>query len=227
MAAGEAMTVSDRPESWKPVPGARYYEVSDLGSVRSVDRTVGGRQLRGKVLATRVSAQTGYVLVNVVDDDGRKVTRSVHKMVLEAFAGPCPPGMESCHGDDNPQNNAWPENLRWDTKDANLRDRMRNSPAKPKPERHCIRCGQVIHQGGRRCHDCVVDLGVRAANLLTGGMTLKEACEVLDYPSGEGLHTLAVKYGRYAAPPKPGLLRRVTGRLAVTLRGRRQGGDAG
>jgi hypothetical protein len=229
------MTASERPdwpEEWKPVPGARHYEASSHGRVRSVDRVTGGRQLRGKVLATRASAQTGYVLVNIRLDDGPAVTRSVHRLVLLAFAGECPDGQESCHEDDNPQHNWWhpdPDrtNLHWGDRDHNIGRRMANHPAKPKPERYCIRCGQVVHQGGRRCHDCVVDLGKRAASLLTGGMDLAEVCKVLEYPSAEGMHKLAVRYGGYAAPPKPGPLRRVTARLAVTLRGRRRGDDAG
>src|SRR6185437_2339954 len=44
-------------------------------------------------------------------------------VILTTFIGPCPPGLECCHGpDDNPMNNAV-SNLRWDTRSANVKDR--------------------------------------------------------------------------------------------------------
>lgn len=46
----------------------------------------------------------------------------VHRLVLSAFTGPCPPGMECCHNDGDPSNNR-PENLRWDTRSSNARDK--------------------------------------------------------------------------------------------------------
>ena len=61
------MTDSERPETWKGVPGFSKYEGSDLGRVRSA-RT-------GNVLATRVS-NSGYLLVKLYDDDGKQQTRS-------------------------------------------------------------------------------------------------------------------------------------------------------
>ncbi len=49
---------------------------------------------------------------------------AVHRLVLEAFVGPCPDGMEACHFPDrNPENNRI-SNLRWDTKAANQADRI-------------------------------------------------------------------------------------------------------
>ncbi len=54
-----------------------------------------------------------------------QVTVRVHHLVLETFVGPCPDGMESCHRDDDPTNN-WVDNLRWDTRQANVNDKMRN-----------------------------------------------------------------------------------------------------
>lgn len=49
----------------------------------------------------------------------------VARIVLEAFRGPCPDGMECCHGDRNPRNNRI-DNLRWDTPLANAADRERH-----------------------------------------------------------------------------------------------------
>lgn len=43
----------------------------------------------------------------------------VHRLVCEAFHGPCPPGMEVLHDDEDGLNNR-PENLRWGTRKENL-----------------------------------------------------------------------------------------------------------
>ena len=50
----------------------------------------------------------------------------VARQVLTAFVGPKPHGLECCHLDDDPFNNAL-ANLRWDTHSGNMKDRARNS----------------------------------------------------------------------------------------------------
>jgi hypothetical protein len=49
----------------------------------------------------------------------------VHRLVLETFAGPNPDGMECCHNDGNASNNRL-DNLRWDTRKANIHDAIRH-----------------------------------------------------------------------------------------------------
>lgn len=61
-------------------------------------------------------------------------SRLVHHLVLEAFVGPRPNGMEACHTDDDFSNNAL-SNLRWDTPSSNVADRIRNGK-QPRGERH-------------------------------------------------------------------------------------------
>jgi hypothetical protein len=63
-------------------------------------------------------------------------SRLVHHLVLEAFVGPCPEGMECCHRDDHRGNNAL-SNLRWDTHRANCQDAIRNGK-QARGERHGI-----------------------------------------------------------------------------------------
>jgi|AntAceMinimDraft_18_1070375.scaffolds.fasta_scaffold92334_2 hypothetical protein len=78
-------------EEWKDVKGYEgYYEVSNLGRVRSLDRVIdlvnpltGGEiKRKGKLLKQR--ELFGYMLVNLCVHDRRKNTR-VHRMVTEAF----------------------------------------------------------------------------------------------------------------------------------------------
>jgi hypothetical protein len=55
----------------------------------------------------------------------RKVNRSVHRLVLEAFVGPCPPGMECCHENGVRSDNRL-GNIRWGTHLSNVADSVRH-----------------------------------------------------------------------------------------------------
>jgi hypothetical protein len=189
------MTVSDtQTEEWKALPGFSSYQASHRGLVRSVDRIAGGRQLRGVVLKPRRSNR-GYLLVNLTDDNGKVQTRSVHTLVLLAHVGTPEPGQETRHLNDNPEDNRWPENLAYGTPEENVEDRKVNSPAAPKPERHCVRCGGLLTSTGRRCHPCVVAIGQEAARRLAAGEDPDQVALALDYPSTVGVWRLAVKHG--------------------------------
>lgn len=217
------MTDSDeRPEGWKPVApmdGCCFsgYEVSDKAQARSIDRTQGNRQLRGKVLASRPDGD-GYVLVDfrcdsTDPDHKRRHTFLLHKVVLTTFDKPCPDGMEACHSPRGPAFNWWPEGVRWDTKAVNGAERTVSLAAEgraangrpmraPKPPpAPCIRCGAPIATGGRRCHECVVAIGKEAADLLRAGVRLEDANEQLEYANAVYLHNLAVKYGGWGQCP--------------------------
>ncbi len=56
---------------------------------------------------------------------GSKVNKLVHRLVLEAFVGPCPNGMECCHNNGNPADNRL-VNLRWDTTHNNNLDAFKH-----------------------------------------------------------------------------------------------------
>ena len=104
-------------ETWSPIAGFEgLYDISDQGRIRTYRR-----QERGRYIAC-VSPQgflslchdgNGYVTV-VLKKDGRAFPRRPHRLVLEAFVGPCPPGCEACHQDGDKKNN-FLSNLRWDT----------------------------------------------------------------------------------------------------------------
>jgi hypothetical protein len=121
-------------ENWRDVPGYKgRYQVSDLGRVRSLPRTITERcrawrkgrtyTLSGTILKPcRLS--NGYQRINLCVH-GRQKGYYVHSLVLLAFVGPCPPGMECCHGDGNRMNNRL-GNLRWDSRLNNAADRVRH-----------------------------------------------------------------------------------------------------
>mgnify|MGYP007071567219 CR=1 FL=1 len=83
----------------------------------------------------------------------------VHALVLTAFVGPCPDGMEGCHGDGNPKNNAV-GNLRWDTPVGNWSDR----------KRHGRGCEGEKNPGGGKLTEATVRL---ARDLRSNGVPLK------------------------------------------------------
>lgn len=97
--------------------------VSDAGRVRSIDRIdTMGRPWRGIVLSP--SVRRGYPRVTLCRD-GERDPRYVHRLVAEAFIGPCPDGMECCHIDGNSQNNSR-SNLRWGTPTSNNADKIKH-----------------------------------------------------------------------------------------------------
>ncbi len=102
-------------ETWLPVVGFEdLYEVSDHGRVRTLKT--------GKIkLHTENKAQKRPFL-GLWRDNKIKIFKP-HTLVLTAFVGPRPHGLEGCHNDGNPFNNHI-DNLRWDTPAANQADRV-------------------------------------------------------------------------------------------------------
>ena len=98
-------------EVWKPVRGyEKYYEVSNLGRIKSTDRLTvfkDGRKrtFYGKVLTIRTVNNSGYLTVGL-HDSGKTRTFLVHRIVAEAFIDN-PDGMvEVNHIDQNKLNNS-------------------------------------------------------------------------------------------------------------------------
>ena len=103
-------------EKWKSIPGyERIYDVSDRGNIRS--RHQNGRffdEYPGKTrpISLWTDRRFGYKRVYLYGKWPPKV-HAVHRLVLEAFIGPCPSKLMECHHiDGNPSNNHL-ENLVW------------------------------------------------------------------------------------------------------------------
>jgi hypothetical protein len=116
-------------EEWRAVVGFEGFEVSDWGRMRSYVRKGTGRRLndRPRLLRPTVRKKTGYCVVSLATGDGKRKRKQkrVHMLVLEAFVGPRPAGMQGCHGDRDTQNNRL-DNLRWDTPKGNAEDKHRH-----------------------------------------------------------------------------------------------------
>ena len=130
-------------EEWRPISWAPGYEVSDMGRVRSLDRIVpvtantgekkarGGhcKRMKGRVLSLGIGR---YASATV----GGKPCL-VHRLVAEAFIGPCPPGHVVCHGPAGPLDNRL-ENISYGTLSKNLGEDKRRDGTMQRGER----CGQ-------------------------------------------------------------------------------------
>jgi hypothetical protein len=122
--AGLACTVME--EIWEPVVGWEgLYEVSSLGRVRSISRTTkhshGHRVVKGRILKPAI-VSAGYPTIHLCLS-GTVETAAVHTLVLEAFVGPRPEGMQCCHKDGSRTNNRL-DNLRWDSVSRNNMDKV-------------------------------------------------------------------------------------------------------
>ena len=111
-------------EEWRDILGFEgKYQVSNKGRVRSLPHPVrlvahGKETTRvspGKVLRPAASF-SGHLSVVL----GRGNTRAVHRLVVETFLGPCPPGHETLHLNHTPSDNRI-ENLKYGTRSENMR----------------------------------------------------------------------------------------------------------
>ncbi len=151
-------------ETWLAVVGYEgAYEVSDQGRVRSLSRMVNSGQGRTRQHVGRVlSIFTGdhYSKVRLkLDGDGGK-THNVHTLVIEAFFGPRPDGLEVLHGMGGPHDNRV-SNLRYDTHAANQREMV-----------------TVGHHYWARRTECLKGHPYSAENTLLYGKTKRRNCKI-------------------------------------------------
>ena len=110
-------------EVWKDISGFEgYYQVSDKGRVRSLDRKVWNannntfNSIKGRTL--KPGNVNGYKLV-VLNKGGKRTSVKVHRLVAEAFI-PNPKRLEYVnHKDENKSNNRL-GNLEWCTAKYNV-----------------------------------------------------------------------------------------------------------
>lgn len=126
------MSDSQSTVEYRDIQGFPGYRVGDDGSVWSRFTQKGAPKgtwrLGDRWRPLRPGRrQDGAFAVTLVPGN---VSRFVHHLVLEAFVGPRPDGMECCHNDGNASNNRRC-NLRWDTHRSNMQDCLRHGTHKP------------------------------------------------------------------------------------------------
>ena len=115
-------------EEWRPVAGFEgLYEVSNQGRLRSLSmRNRSGIKQRLKILKpwkqSGTNGRGGYLEI-MLSRNGRACHHLVHRLVLGAFHGPCPPRHEAAHQNGARTDNR-AENLRWMTPQENSWQRL-------------------------------------------------------------------------------------------------------
>lgn len=170
---------------WRAVLGYEgRYEVSDEGQVRSLDLLDRmGRKRRGRMLSL-CTDKRGYP-ATTLHADGLITAKRVHRLVLEAFVGPCPPGMEGCHNDGNTTNNHV-SNLRWDTRAANEADKIAHGTYQlgdrnpnSRHDEATVRRVHALRKSGMKYSDIEKETGVRVQNawMIVHGKSWKHLCD--------------------------------------------------
>ncbi|MEL7409252.1 MAG: NUMOD4 domain-containing protein, partial [Cyanobacteria bacterium J06558_2] len=115
--------VSGLTEYWLDIPNYEgYYQVSNYGNVRSLDRVIKEKTgkiqtLKGQVLKARIN-RSGYYHIGL-SKNGTRITFAIHQLVAQAFI-PNPDSKKTVnHIDGNKLNNSL-SNLEWSTYSENL-----------------------------------------------------------------------------------------------------------
>lgn len=125
--------MNDDEERWAKIPEHPGYEASTHGRIRNIRR-------RGAALKPR-PIPSGYQRVSL----GARRDDYIHRLVLFAFVGPCPKGMQCAHEDGNNSNNRL-DNLSWKTPSANGLDKRRHGTALL-GSRNPSWAGEACHKG--------------------------------------------------------------------------------
>lgn len=119
-------------EIWRDIPGWEgCYRASNMGRISSVERVRHQRTRHGTVVEFKRPAKVlspgrnekGYLVVVLCDMTRGRLpkTHRAHRLICEAFHGPCPDGHEAAHRDGTRDNNQ-AGNLRWLTHIENVRE---------------------------------------------------------------------------------------------------------
>lgn len=140
---------------WKPVKGYEgFYEVSDNGDARGVDReiktnirNVTVRLKKGKPLSKNLKSN-GYFTVDLCKD-GKVKTTLVHRIVAEAFL-PNPDGLRFVNHKDSDRKNNKVTNLEWVTSSENRRHGIDKGYVKFQSKQIiCIETGRIFDRPKR------------------------------------------------------------------------------
>jgi hypothetical protein len=154
----------ERVEEWRPVPGYRGYEASNLGRVRSWRQAwLYGRD-EPRLMKAPVAPcafRTFHAMVDTPDGGSERHGVRVGTFVALAFLGPRPDGAHIRRLDGDPTNDLL-ENLAYGTYDEVLEDhaaRVRREEAEGAPthcpEGHEYAATYLGAYGRRRCSTCV------------------------------------------------------------------------
>ncbi|MBT2244586.1 HNH endonuclease [Sphingobium sp. BHU LFT2] len=148
-------------EEWRSIKGYEgFYEISNLGRLRSLDRVSSGRRRKGQLMNPSPSS-AGY-LMTVFCRNGLQTGAYIHHLVAEAFIGMRPDGYDVCHNDGDRLNNR-ADNLRYDTRAGNFADKRKHGTSRYNPNTLTAEIVRVIKAGlkaGRKGAELAREFGV-------------------------------------------------------------------
>lgn len=108
-------------ETWRIIADFPDYAVNDQGVIRRIEADKYGRNCGRRL--NPYAGNHGYFVVTL-HRGGKQSARLLHRLVCEAFHGPCPgDDFHAAHCDGNKLNNT-AANLRWATVSENNRDKL-------------------------------------------------------------------------------------------------------
>lgn len=114
-------------EVWRDIPGyVGLYMISDRGRVVSLERIAPDFVMAGVRIKKKIRPdQPGYAGRRgiILCRSNQTQRHQIHRLILQAFVGACPEGMECRHRDGNHLNNVL-GNLHWGTHADNMRDKQ-------------------------------------------------------------------------------------------------------
>lgn len=110
-------------EEWKVIPRYPKYEISTLGRIRKAKPSKTWNRV-GRLLNPFLNGS--YLAVNFICE-GKHKKEYIHRLVAEAFLGPCPKDKEVDHKDGNKANCSL-SNLRYVTPKVNINNPNRRIP---------------------------------------------------------------------------------------------------
>lgn len=126
-------------EEWRDIPGYEgHYQVSNLGRVRSLDRLINTKQgprLKRGLMRKPKNHSCGYLELPL-KLDGKQEMFTIHRLVMLAFVGPRPDGLDICHNNGDKKDNRL-SNLRYDTRSANNLEAVAHGQNWQRNKTHC------------------------------------------------------------------------------------------
>lgn len=182
-------------EIWLRVIGFEtLYRVSNFGRVRSIPKRVkigtNTRFIPGRIMQQRTDIY-GYKSVKISDRHRTKL-KKVHQLVLEAFVGLRPPGMQCRHRDGDKSNNCL-TNLCWGTPKENAQDKIDHG-AQPRGE----------NAGSSKLKDSDI---AKIHHLYNQGKTIKQLGEIYGVSGPAIGYLLRGNTFKHCQPTSPALTR--------------------
>lgn len=133
-------------EEWRPIDTGAH-SASNLGRIR---RDVPGPSTHVGAILSPCADRLGYMNVCIGPPRRRGRVRLVHRLVTQAFLGPCPVGLEVNHKNGDKADNRL-ENLEYVSKSENMRHAVRHglvrTPSRARLTPEQVR--EIRRRGGR------------------------------------------------------------------------------